>query len=422
MSSGDEFMFFGTKSEYRAMIEKGQLEDTKKEDQREKRSKETRTTPAVNISADDGETISEETLRMLKRTRHLHDTRTVYMQSDISFYDSFYVRNDDSVIDDPELEKEARLIRRVYKDYPRYLHALYIRDLYVDKIVEKIGSEEIFDIIQMSGGIRYWMPPVPIYSKKSEDYEEGIGGVIDSSNLMEWDDDLLLQILDELLEEKGISSADDIEVVGGVLTDNLSIVHSDLVYNDSDSRGTGKTSVNLSDLQQLQKIFHGWYQDDSAKDSKTAAVNNSLEDKAFRRTPEKIREAYYWSKVKDFSKEFKNVKNGVPNEPEYDPNEMVYDPVSGKPMSRKEYEARCTVRILKDAGWTETLRIMKLMDVGSSREYSMMKRNNKKKKRSANKVAGTSLKSEDIYGEAFIPTDNPYLTDLDSLKAQMFSD
>ena len=135
MSSGDEFMFFGTKSEYRAMIEKGQLEDTKKEDQKEKRSKETRTTPAVNISADDGETISEETLRMLKRTRHLHDTRTVYMQSDISFYDSFYVRNDDSVIDDPELEKEARLIRRVYKDYPRYLHALYIRDLYVDKIV-----------------------------------------------------------------------------------------------------------------------------------------------------------------------------------------------------------------------------------------------------------------------------------------------
>ena len=411
-------MFFGTKAEYKA-FEK--TEDKKKESSRNSESTVNdvpqENVGIIKISSDDTTVIDEETLRMLKRTRHRNDTKTIYMQSDVSFYDVYYNDSGDGVIDDKELLQEARAINRIYKSYPKYLHALDVRDEYIEKLIEKIGNEDLFIILLRAGGIRYWIPPNPIYSKRAEDYEDGSNGIIDTSVLYEWDDEWLENIIEKRCVEMGfLPDGSDVEIEGSVATDIVSITHSDLVGMDRDATRSGSSSVNLADLNELQKMFKGWYQDD--KKGESEQVDTTLEKRAFSMTPDKIKQEYYMSRVLDMSKEFDNILNGIPNEEPYDPNEMVYDSVLGRPMSRKEHDARTLVRQLKESGWSESLRLMKLLGVGSSREYSIMKKKNKKKKRASNKKSGTY--SNDIYGE--FDKDYSVLSDLDSLKSQMFPD
>lgn len=411
-------MFFGTKAEYKA-FEK--TEDKKKESSRNSESTVNdvpqENVGIIKISSDDTTVIDEETLRMLKRTRHRNDTKTIYMQSDVSFYDVYYNDSGDGVIDDKELLQEARAINRIYKSYPKYLHALDVRDEYIEKLIEKIGNEDLFIILLRAGGIRYWIPPNPIYSKRAEDYEDGSNGIIDTSVLYEWDDEWLENIIEKRCVEMGfLPDGSDVEIEGSVATDIVSITHSDLVGMDRDATRSGSSSVNLADLNELQKMFKGWYQDD--KKGESEQVDTTLEKRAFSMTPDKIKQEYYMSRVLDMSKEFDNILNGIPNEEPYDPNEMVYDSVLGRPMSRKEHDARTLVRQLKESGWSESLRLMKLLGVGSSREYSIMKKKNKKKKRASNKKSGTY--SNDIYGE--FDRDYSVLSDLDSLKSQMFPD
>lgn len=414
----DDFVFFGTKAEYKA-FEK--TEDKKKESSKNSKSS-TVNVPQENvgiikISSDDTTVIDEDTLRMLRRTRHRNDTRTVYMQPDVSFYDVYYNNSGNGVIDDKELLQEARAINRIYKSYPKYLHALDVRDEYIEKLIEKIGNEDLFITLLRAGGIRYWIPPNPIYSKRAEDYEDGANGIIDTSVLYEWDDEWLENITEKRCVEMGfLPDGSDVEVEGSVATDMTSILHSDLIGLDRDAVRTGSQSVNLADLGELQKMFRGWYQDDNKSES---SPDTTLEKRAFSMTPDKIRMDYYMSRVLDMNREFNNVLNGIPNEEPYDPNEMVYDSELGRPMSRKEHDARTLVRQLKDSGWTETLRLMKLLNVGSSREYSIMKKKNKKKKRASNKKSSGTY-SHDIYGE--LDTDYRVLSDLDSLKSQMFPD
>lgn len=417
----DEFIFFGTKSEYRNLAEKENI----KIEVEENEQKPIRKSEVINISAEDGKPISEKMMSTLKRTRHLHDTRTVYMQSDMSFYDVFYKQTEDDIIDDPELLQEARSIRRIYKTYPEYLYALYIRELYIEKLVQKMGSEVMFTTLLRSGGITEWIPPAPIYSKKADDYEYGSNGLINSGDLIDWEDDLLCDLLEQLQIEKGVTEdGSSVEVIGDVLTDHLSICHSDSTGRCNETQQTGRMSVNLSDMNELQQIFRGWYQDDTSKSSKKTTEDRSLSAKAFRNTPERIRQDYYLSKIFDFSKQFQNVLDGISNEPEYDPNELVYDSETSKPMSRKEYDARRLVRTLKDSGWTESLKIMKLLNVGSSREQSILSRKNSaKKKRAKKKVRSYSENTIDtgIYGDRNLDK-RELFTDLDKLKAQMYPD
>lgn len=417
----DDFMFFGTKDEYKAYEKKHQPEQAKQTEERADHTKKEKGVSEdkkiISISASDTSTIDDETLRMLKRTRHRNDPQTVYMQSDVSFYDVYYTK-DSSVIDDEELVKQARAINRIYKSYPKYLNALEIREAYMDKLIEKVGGYDLFVILLRSGSIQYWMPPVPIYSKRAEDYEDGSNGIIDTSVLFEWNDDWLEQHLENNLKELGITE-DDIEVVGDVATDIMTIRHSDLVGLGVESDRSVSKSVNLSDLHELQKMFRGWYQEDSPVETN---VDATLAERAFSMTPERIRHDYYMSKTLNMNKEFHNAINGIPNVEPYDPNEMVYDPVLNRPMARKEYNARELVRQLKESGWTESLKLMKLLGVGSSREYSVMKKKNSKKKRSMNKKrSGTyATVEDDIYGES--TKDYEILSDLSSLKSKMFPD
>ena len=280
----DDFMFFGTKGEFKAYekkMEKRRETDTVKpsEEQRDTGT----TVGVIDISADDTTMIDEETLRMLKRTRHRNDTQTIYMQSDISFYDVYY-KNEDSVIDDKELLQEARAINRIYKSYPKYLHALDVREEYIDKLIEKVGNEELFVTLLRAGGIRYWMPPVPIYSKRAEDYEDGVNGIIDTSVLYDFDDDWLDEFIDKKCIDMGFSpDGSDIEISGSVATDILTINHSNLSGINRELTNSESKSVNLSDLGELQKMFRGWYQDDTSNSDTVNKEKNSLEQPSRKR-------------------------------------------------------------------------------------------------------------------------------------------
>lgn len=416
----DDFMFFGTKEEFKAFEKKEETRKKETSDHTEEKKKELENASVIDISADDTTLIDEETLRILRRTRHRNDTQTIYMQSDVSFYDNYYTSSEDNVIDDKELLQEARSINRIYKSYPKYLHALDVRDEYIEKLIEKVGSEDLFVTLLRAGGIRYWIPPNPIYSKRAEDYENGSNGIIDTSVLYEWDDDYLEEIVEKRCVDMGfLPDGSDIEVVGSVATDPMTIHHSDLVNSDHEATRSAAKSVNLSDIDELQKMFRGWYQDDT-KSSSSGKEDDSIERRAFSMTPERIRQDWVMSKVLDMNKEFENALNGIPNEEPYDPNEMVYDPVLGRPMSRKELDGRTLVRQLNDVGWTESLKIMKLLGVGSSREYSIIKKKNKKRKRANNKKVSTYSARDDVYGE--LDTSYRMLSDVDSLKSQMFPD
>lgn len=405
----DEFLFFGLKSEQSALgIEPGVPKQQKVEES---------AIPAEirKISYENSTKLDSETLRMLRRTRHAHDETVVYMQSDIQFYDTFYHSGNELGIDE-ELLKEARSIRRVYKTYPEYLYAMHIRDLYMDEIRDKVGGEELFLILLRSGGLNCWIPPEPIYSKKAIDYEDGSAGIFDTSDLIDWDDDKMIEYLETIRKERGFDK--DIPTRGYIVTDHLTLYHSTLI-GDDDDRPRRNMSVNLADVGELRRILQGWYQDDTQTSGKDKEASD-LEKRAFSKTPKKLEEQYYLSFVLDMSKEFRNAMDGIPNEEQKDPNEMVYDEYSNKPMSRKEYELRGTLRMLKDMGLDNSLKLMKLLGVGSSREHALLQNKITKNKRKRKTVKTY----DEVYGDTISEPSKQELifSDLDALKSQMFPD
>lgn len=410
----DSFEFFGTKSEYETYKKENKIA---KEDKKEEPVEDVNKTPVRVISYDDAEIVDENTLRMLRRTRHRYDARTVYMQSDVTFYDSFYTSSDESLIDDKELLNEARAIRRVYKSYPEYMHAMDIRDMYIDALQEKVGNDLLFHSLASYGKI-YWFPPMPIYSKRAVDYEDGRYGIIDTSEVFGCDDDEIEDVLNDWYKYKQLpENPGDINAEFSVATDPYTIA---LGNTEREPKNAGSTSVNLADIDELQRIFRSWNQDDTSKQKDT---KTTLNQRAFSRTPERIIHDYYVSQLPKFSQSFSDMVAGVPAPSTYNPNEMVYDDVSGKPMSRKEYESRRLLRQLKDAGWSDNVQMMRLLGVGSSREYAIMMNKQRKKKRKSNKVARSYSDNGDtgIYGTENIENLEVY-SDLDSLKARMFLD
>ena len=418
----DSFEFFGTKSEYEDYKRKNNVvEDIKNP---EEQTVVVQQNAFQVISYENAKKIDDTVLNMLRRTRHHHDPQTVYMQSDVSFYDVFYTSSEETIIDDKELLEQARAIRRIYKSYPAYLYAMNIRDMYMEALEEKIGNDLLFSVFTKSGDAKVWIPPVPIYSKRAEDYENGQYGIIDTSEAFDWDDDLIIEIKNTLSEDKNISSAKDVSVTYGVATDNLTIINSDYPEDNAARSHKGVTSVNLADMDELRKIFKGWYQDDTAKESKKLSEEEALKKRAFSKTPERIERDYYLSQLPVLSRSLSDIMNDVALPSKYNPNEMVVDDKSGKPMTRKEHEVRTVFRLLKDAGWDNELKLMHLLGVGSSREYSILKTKQSKKKRRSNKKITTYADSSDdtgMYGDKNVENLEIF-SDLDSLKAQIFPD
>ena len=77
--------------------------------------------------------VTESELDMLKNILLRGNPEEVFMQEDVSFYDTYYLSN---VKIDDVLTAEVRKIRRIYRNYTKYLYACYIRDKYMDLLME----------------------------------------------------------------------------------------------------------------------------------------------------------------------------------------------------------------------------------------------------------------------------------------------
>lgn len=361
------------------------------------------------ISSDDIEPISDEKLLILNQTRCRHDPYTVYMQSDVSFYDQFYLSSDNDIGIPKDIVDDAKSIRRIYKDRFRYLDALIARERYMEAIIEKYGGDELYDIYASAGLVKEWVPPFPIYSRSAPDYElfQTIGFSVE---IGDWDDDLIMDITEEFAGDVDI---ENMAVVGGVLVDprkrRYVTLSNELRRSPIRQLPHNKSlgSVDASDLQGLQQMFTSWFKND---DEPSESVNQPSVE-YYSDTPKKIRERYYSKSAIDLrgvlSEAMKN--GGVPEVDDWDPNRMVVDSVTNRPMSSKELRMREFIRLAGVSGWNE-YRLMQYLGVGSSYELKLMERKRKGRKKAAKKAKSIMT---DIVGDDPVSISN--ITELDAL-------
>lgn len=339
------------------------------------------------------EPASDEDIKLLKQVRTKHDPFTVYMQSNIDFYDDFYF--DSGEVVDKEHQwviSEARQIRRICRDYSEYLYAQYIRDMYFEYLREKYG--DMFDIYFSNGLITDWVPPVPIFVNSSmESIESVLNGVLE---INDFDDDALIEYIGKYRDQDVI---DNMKVIGDVETRRFVIMHAEDGSGDNCGiRTVGGVnskigSVNVNNLNELQSMFRGWYQEEKEDDT---VESNEF----FRDTPSAIREEYYSKDALYSDGEFEDALNKGyfdVDDDDYDPNEMVIDSTTKVPMTRAEQRKRQFIRTLEKQGWNP-VQLMRNMNVGSSYEIRLMEEKNRRRKLSKKKAKGlmSEIMGEDI--------------------------
>ena len=93
-----------------------------------------------------------------------------------------------------------------------------------------------------------------------------------------------------------------------------------------------------------------------------------------------------------------------------DEDEMVYDESLKKPMTRKEYNRRVSLRLFCDMGDWDIVKIMSQMNIGSKYERRMARHKQKK----SNKVKKTT---ESFFGQFEGDT-----TDIEELRNYLFAE
>ena len=339
------------------------------------------------------EPISDEDIKLLKQVRTKHDPYTVYMQHDVEFYDDFYFDTGEVDQEHQWVISEARQIRRICREYSEYLYANYVRDQYFEYLKEKYG--DMFDIYYSNGLISDWMPPVPIFVNSSmEDIESVLNGVLE---INDFDDDALIEYIGKYTDQDVI---DNMKVIGGVETRRNVILHA----GDSNSdfggvRTVGGVnskigSVNVNDLDELQTMFRGWYQEEKEE------LEEVNKNQFFKDTPSAIIEEYYSRDALDSEGEFEDALNKGyfdADDDDYNPNEMIIDSSSKIPMTRAEQRKRKFIRTLEKQGWIP-VQLMKQMNVGSSYEIRLLEEKNRRKKLSKKKAKElmSEMMGEDI--------------------------
>lgn len=339
------------------------------------------------------EPISDEDIKLLKQVRTKHDPYTVYMQNDVEFYDDFYFDTGEVDQEHQWVISEARQIRRICREYSEYLYANYVRDQYFEYLKEKYG--DMFDIYYSNGLISDWMPPVPIFVNSSmEDIESVLNGVLE---INDFDDDALIEYIGKYTDQDVI---DNMKVIGGVETRRNVILHA----GDSNSdfggvRTVGGVnskigSVNVNDLDELQTMFRGWYQEEKEE------LEEVNKNQFFKDTPSVIIEEYYSRDALDSEGEFEDALNKGyfdADDDDYNPNEMIIDSSSKIPMTRAEQRKRKFIRTLEKQGWNP-VQLMKQMNVGSSYEIRLLEEKNRRKKLSKKKAKElmSEMMGEDI--------------------------
>lgn len=348
------------------------------------------------LDSDTVEPISDEDLLIITQCRKQHDAMTVYMQSDIAFYEKYYADTNED--DDDELYQEARNIRRVYKDYLKFMYATHIRDMYMDKLYEKYGGIDRFATMNTIGAIKEWIPPIPTLSRRCEDYDLYLRGDMPLM-IGTMDDDYILSRVDEYVKDMDIEG---MRVVAKVLTNRLERSNMELqtVETTKIRKSSNNTisGVSANDLHELQQLFSSWYHpDENTKES----VNHPKQKEFFCDSPEKIEEAYYNQTPVNVYGEFDKITEAgyCEDVPDHDPDDMVVDPKTNTPMTYAEYKRRNFIKEISEMGW-DSLKLMRRMGVGSSYELRMLeqkKRGSKKRKKKAMslmaEVAGEDLSS-----------------------------
>lgn len=365
---------------------------------------------AYIIGGKEGEEVdvTDEELQMLDNILVRNDPDEVYMQEDFSFYDEFYL-NENKV--DDELLQEVRKIRRIYKSYEKYMYACYIREKYMDSLEEQYAMGTIFkhtgdDLIVVPKDV--FIPPYPIFSRNSKDYDAVMSGTYSppSEEVEPPTEEEILEILDSFTKYAGL---ENVEVVpGGIETfrplleqyDSEGMIHSE--------KWSGPSSVSVTDLDELQKLIRSWHKKEDQKVQKT---RNQI---PFPQSEEGIKRRYYNEMAFLIDDYIENQGK------EEDENEMVYDDVTKKPMTKKEYQRRQTLRMLSEqCGW-DMVKLMSQLSVGSKMERKLMRHKQKSKKKARKKatdlmssITGTAL---DIDWES-----QPALSG-DELRSYLFGD
>lgn len=351
-------IFIGTKSTYeKLMKEKHNIDvDLSKEDEEnsEKPNKPKKNTTV--LSKETLKELDEESMKILKRARTVHDYEEVFMQSSLDFYDEFY--NNENV---SEELKAVRNIRRAYKVYSDYIDAMNARNAYIDSLVEKYGGEAEFNKKLAYGMIKDWIPRVPVLSKKCPEYSLYLSGMLPNQceTLPEGTSKKVLKAMQDELEELGIETemSYDVETNIGVINRYNAMLDEEYANYGIDRRN--KNTVTVSDLNQLNDIFRSWYKPDG---------NGEPTQELFRNAPSKIRERF--ENECAFNEPgllSKMVNEGyVPEEPEPDLNELVYDEVTGRRMTRKELGDRERIRLLASFGTWSEARLLHYNRVGET--------------------------------------------------------
>ena len=353
--------------------------------------------------------VTDDELKMLKNILLRGNPEEVFMQEDVSFYDTYYLSN---VKIDDALTAEVRKIRRIYRNYTKYLYACYIRDKYMDLLLEQYSDQSsIFRFIgQPMNRIPddVFIPPNPIYSKHAEDYEKVMsGGYVMEMPFEEPSEEEIAELLQSLIDGCGLDpntieiDSNGVEVFKPVLESYAEACGE----NDSHSRYSGPSSVNVADLDMLQKMIRSWHKkEDDEKETLRTRV-------PFPKSENGMRELYY----NEFSYYIMDHLDEIMNGEDYDPNELVYDDVTKRPMTRSEYNRRKTLRSLSENGGWDMVKLMSQMNVGSKIERKMAMSKNKRKKRARKKAASFF---SDITG-GNLDFDEP-VTSVDELRKMLF--
>lgn len=383
--------------------------DTSQIEAEDGKKKDDSTSKKIIIDVDSAEPLTEEELRMLTRTRNRHDPHEVYMQSDVSFYDAFYSSSDDL---DGELSEEAHRIRRVYKNYKEYLMAMDIRDQYIEMLLdEKFGGDvEKFKLTMGLENPPYWVPPMPICTRSARK-KATVGNRYDPYGIMTPvnfvpDEKSCKRAMEVLAQDRinaiGECDADrgeeHVSVYTDVCTDYRVIQDVNENFNEStSSSGSGGYRDNLQ--SQFDDIIKGWYQDEKKLDEKK-------ESRAFYYSEDAIRERYLREGYECLPKDLDKIMfdpNYIPEDEREDWDETVYDPGTGRAMSKQEAYKRNLIRTLSKIGYND-LHLMEVLDVGTRVERARKVRSQAQLARSKYKCKPETIamreqmQSGDYYG------------------------
>lgn len=337
--------------------------------------------------------VSQEELDLLDNIVLKHDPHTVYMRSDIDAYDQLYFTDNSEITND--LLKEVRSLRRVYRNYRQYLNAMWLREVYLDSLEDQFGSEDRTimkykrdkKIVSVPPGT--FIPPVPVYSRHASDWNEVKNGTFSlSETMMQEDEDAALEVIDGWKKSIDIDP-DSIKFVTDVQTDRR-VMNIELADDELEqSRFSGANSVNIADLDAMQKYMRYWYKKDTKeKELVRGKVPFPKSEEGMRKLTDialgmQILESYY-------------------NKSSEDENEMVYDEKLKKPMTLAEYNRRCSLRTLCELGNWDITKLMSQMNVGSKYERKMAQRKNARSNKISKKVNNFF---GDLEGDAAVDVD-----------------